>query len=234
MVNRIGEPEQERLGLYSEEMGEAQQVVGKILRHGIDSYHPDRPGVSNAQLLELEAGHVLAAIDLLVACGTLDREALEKSRRSKLEKLRRWLHCGTNLDAVEELLGADNDGYYEFADRMAAARREAAEAHMCDGKNIAYDTTGRPYCAHCGWNDPAKERKAKAEEARRTMGLPELKPLADGKHRVGGPSGHIYDEHGTSDCANGCGCWAGPARSGGPDGIDPLGACPKAATGGGA
>lgn len=40
--------------------------------------------------------------------------------------------------------------------------------------------------------------------------------------------GHRYaDYDGTSDCANGCGCWAGPFRSGGPAGVDPLGACPK-------
>lgn len=38
---------------------------------------------------------------------------------------------------------------------------------------------------------------------------------------------HQYAEHGTSDCAFGCGCWAGDTRSGGPPGMDPLGACPK-------
>lgn len=36
---------------------------------------------------------------------------------------------------------------------------------------------------------------------------------------------HLYDENGTSDCAYGCGCWAGPSRSGGP--VNPFGACPK-------
>jgi hypothetical protein len=32
----------------------------------------------------------------------------------------------------------------------------------------------------------------------------------------------------TSDCANGCGCWMGGYRSGGPDGVNPFGECPKA------
>lgn len=32
--------------------------------------------------------------------------------------------------------------------------------------------------------------------------------------------------HSTSDCAYQCGCWAGPLRSGGPDGVDPFGECP--------
>jgi hypothetical protein len=151
IVNRIGEPEQERLGLFTEEMGEAQLEIGKILRHGLDSFHPDEPGLSNAQRLELETGHVLAAIDLLVACGTLNLEGLEQARRAKLRKLLSGLHCRLNFDAVEELLYERGD---QEVDRLAAARHEAAVAHQCDGKNIAMTSSGRPYCAHCGWNDP--------------------------------------------------------------------------------
>jgi hypothetical protein len=37
---------------------------------------------------------------------------------------------------------------------------------------------------------------------------------------------HKYDDDGTSDCKYKCGCWMGPARSGGPAGVDPFGACP--------
>ena len=37
-----------------------------------------------------------------------------------------------------------------------------------------------------------------------------------------GPHGYTHD--GTSDCSHGCGCWAGPTRSGGP--VNPLGPCP--------
>lgn len=36
---------------------------------------------------------------------------------------------------------------------------------------------------------------------------------------------HSYDEDGTSDCAHKCGCWMGPAASGGP--VNPFGACPN-------
>ncbi len=40
---------------------------------------------------------------------------------------------------------------------------------------------------------------------------------------------HQYDDdvHHTSDCKHKCGCWMGPARSGGPAGVDPFGECPK-------
>jgi hypothetical protein len=39
---------------------------------------------------------------------------------------------------------------------------------------------------------------------------------------------HKYDDdiHHTSDCKFKCGCWMGPARSGGPAGVDPFGECP--------
>lgn len=49
-------------------------------------------------------------------------------------------------------------------------------------------------------------------------------------HVYPGSPGHDPKDPGdcyTSDCSNGCGCWAGPSRSGGPDGIDPFGECPN-------
>ena len=45
-------------------------------------------------------------------------------------------------------------------------------------------------------------------------------PKEYGKHQYA-------DLGGTSNCDYGCGCWMGPARSGGPTGLDPFGACPK-------
>jgi hypothetical protein len=51
------------------------------------------------------------------------------------------------------------------------------------------------------------------------------------------PNGHEHKKFGghhypfapdrTSDCEYGCGCWAGPNRSGGPGGLDPFGECPN-------
>lgn len=44
------------------------------------------------------------------------------------------------------------------------------------------------------------------------------------------PNGHEYPAapHNTSNCKHGCGCWAGPSRSGGPLGLEPIGGrCPN-------
>lgn len=42
--NGLTPAEAERLALLSEELGEAQQAIGKILRHGYDSSNPVDPG----------------------------------------------------------------------------------------------------------------------------------------------------------------------------------------------
>ncbi len=60
--------------------------------------------LTNQNLLELESGHVLAALDLLMERGTLSRKAVEEARLQKLKKLQQWLHWNENLVGVEELL----------------------------------------------------------------------------------------------------------------------------------
>lgn len=57
------EAEKERLAMLAEECAEVIQVVGKILRHGYESYHPDDPQrVTNRDLLIKE----LADIDSII------------------------------------------------------------------------------------------------------------------------------------------------------------------------
>lgn len=48
-----------------EEAGELIQAATKCLRHGFDSYHPDRPNVTNLQDLRREALDLLAVQDVL-------------------------------------------------------------------------------------------------------------------------------------------------------------------------
>lgn len=51
--NRLTPAQAERLAMLAEECGEVIQIVGKILRHGYDSTHPDG-GPTNAELLSKE------------------------------------------------------------------------------------------------------------------------------------------------------------------------------------
>lgn len=52
--NCLTPAEAERLAMLAEEAGEVIQVIGKVLRHGYESWHPDSPEVSNRDLLAKE------------------------------------------------------------------------------------------------------------------------------------------------------------------------------------
>lgn len=90
--NQLTPAQAERLAILGEELGEVQQVIGKILRHGFNSYHPDNKDVTNREMLTKELGDVEAAIDLLVIAHDLDDDAIGEYKRIKLEKIKQWVH----------------------------------------------------------------------------------------------------------------------------------------------
>jgi hypothetical protein len=80
----------ERLALLAEECGEVIQIIGKILRHGYDSCHPDG-GISNRELLEKEWGDAWYAADLLGAHDLTPSNVVHHVQ-AKREKVGRYLH----------------------------------------------------------------------------------------------------------------------------------------------
>ena len=77
--NDLTPAEDERLAYLMEECGEAIQIIGKIMRHGYESYNPHKPELgSNRSLLQNELGDVLRAIRMLADAGDLDRRALDQ------------------------------------------------------------------------------------------------------------------------------------------------------------
>jgi len=91
--NGLTPAEAERLALLLEEMGEAQHIIGKVLRHGYTSCSPfDAQGTINRVLLEKEVGDVMAALDLLYAANDLSASKTEESRQRKHKTVRRYLH----------------------------------------------------------------------------------------------------------------------------------------------
>ena len=69
--NRLTPAEAERLAMLSEECGEVVQIVGKILRHGYESHHPDSPDLSNRDLLAKELADVHSVTDRMVFDGDM-------------------------------------------------------------------------------------------------------------------------------------------------------------------
>ena len=65
------------------------RIKSKVMRFGIDDYHPKNGSVNKASLEE-EIGHFYAMVDILVANGTIDAKAVERGRLDKIEKLPKW------------------------------------------------------------------------------------------------------------------------------------------------
>lgn len=92
-TNDLTDAELERLAILSEELGEAVKAIGKIVRHGYESYNPDVPdAASNRQDLEREMGDVLHALDRMVEKEDLSRPAIERQRVEKAKKIKPYLH----------------------------------------------------------------------------------------------------------------------------------------------
>ena len=89
--NELTAAEAERLALLLEELGEAQQAIGKILRHGYGSCHPDTD-VSNDYALEKELGDVLAAMDLMYNAGDISSHSIQSEKCAKLKRVYLYLH----------------------------------------------------------------------------------------------------------------------------------------------
>jgi NTP pyrophosphatase (non-canonical NTP hydrolase) len=83
----LSKAEYERLAILMEEMGEAIQIIGKVLRHGYEGHHPNAPHTTNRALLELELGDVRAAIILMLRADDLSEAKMEAHARHKYEKL---------------------------------------------------------------------------------------------------------------------------------------------------
>ena len=91
--NKLTPAEAERLALLMEEMGEAIQAAGKILRHGYESSHPDyNKAMNNRHDLARELGHVLFALDLITRERDLDAYAITTSRTEKASTIAQYLH----------------------------------------------------------------------------------------------------------------------------------------------
>lgn len=91
--NGLTPDEAERLAILLEEMGEAQQAIGKILRHGYESTNPfDLCGFSNRQSLERELGDVRHAMIRLCEAGDLSKDQIHARAEAKREVIKPWLH----------------------------------------------------------------------------------------------------------------------------------------------
>ena len=96
--NGLTEAEAERLAILVEECAEVIVAIGKIQRHGYESYDPTIPvgtgnhPVTNRQALEDELGDVRYAMIMMCEAGDLRKEAIHRSAGFKRQTIKPWLH----------------------------------------------------------------------------------------------------------------------------------------------
>lgn len=94
--NGLTAAEAERLAILAEEMGEAQQAIGKILRHGYESFNPDVLGSdSNRGNLERELGDVMFSITMVCDAEDVSHIAVMERAQQKSKKIIPYLHHQT-------------------------------------------------------------------------------------------------------------------------------------------
>lgn len=89
--NGLTPAQAERLALLIEELGEAAQAAGKILRHGYESRHPNG-GPTNRENLEKELGDVRFANDLLCGSSDVSRLSIVSAIQKKTGTVQPFLH----------------------------------------------------------------------------------------------------------------------------------------------
>lgn len=83
----------ERLAILLEELGEVQQIVGKIIRHGYESYNPfDESETTNRCLLEKELGHVEWIVNFMAKNNDISKAEIAKSSAQKQTTISQYLH----------------------------------------------------------------------------------------------------------------------------------------------
>jgi NTP pyrophosphatase (non-canonical NTP hydrolase) len=84
--NQLPPAQAEALALLAEECAEVIQAIGKILRHGLWSEHPES-GISNYNTLQREIGDVLAALRIAEIQKLADWGVVIRKRDEKMLKL---------------------------------------------------------------------------------------------------------------------------------------------------
>lgn len=91
--NNLSPAEYERLAILAEEMGEALQCIGKVMRHGYESYNPTvSSSLTNRRELEKELGDVMCAFGMMAAAKDINARSVEQRVVYKAQKIQKYLH----------------------------------------------------------------------------------------------------------------------------------------------
>jgi len=100
---KLTDEEIECLAILMEEMSEASQIIGKILRHGYNSYNPNDPKMeSNRTLLSVEVGHVRFIVGEMCKRQDISAFIMQSAAESKKHTIKQYLHSNPFKEANDE------------------------------------------------------------------------------------------------------------------------------------
>lgn len=89
------------LACLAEEAGEIVQAVGKAQRFGLYGYHPELMAAENVRQLCVEIGDLLGVVDMVRHWPGWDNTLLEKARREKPDKVRRYMQVAIEAGTLD-------------------------------------------------------------------------------------------------------------------------------------
>ena len=93
LSHNLTNAEHELLTVLMEECSEVSVIIGKILRHGLNNYNPDKPeDGTNRDILHRELGDVKSAMYLLSTLGVINDQVTTDNGSDKLRRIGKYLH----------------------------------------------------------------------------------------------------------------------------------------------
>lgn len=83
--------ELEALALLAEECAESVAIIGKALRHGLSSCHPDSGAINRVEIAK-ELGQVRCAIEIACQLGVIFSSDVMRGAEEKWNKVGSYLH----------------------------------------------------------------------------------------------------------------------------------------------
>lgn len=118
----MNDHQRELLTMLAEEANEVAIACTKALRHGLLSYHPDRPDQSNLDDLRRELTDLHAVVTMLEGTGlAISGHRVDAAVVETLEQKRQWMHTQNSACTVD--LVAQNS---DLAERNAKLKAEVA------------------------------------------------------------------------------------------------------------
>lgn len=85
-----------------EECGEVTQAASKILRFGIDDFHPRDPELTNKRRISQECGDILGMIDMLIADGIIDPDEMFLTKTHRPGKVHKYMEVSIKCGTLED------------------------------------------------------------------------------------------------------------------------------------